>query len=494
VRRDRVVVIGAGLGGLAAACRLAGAGHAVTVLERAAGPGGRAGRLQLGEYTFDTGPTVLTMSGLLADTFAAAGVAMEDVLTLIPLDPMYRAVFADGSVIKVRRGREAMAAEIAAVCGSTEADAFGRFCDWLTELYVLERDAFIDRNFDAPVDLVWPLRPALRLLQLGGLRNLARKVASFFHDERLQRLFSFQSLYAGLAPQRALAVYSVITYMDTVEGVLFPVGGMAAVGTALATAAEKAGAEFRFDCEVDRVLLARGTSGAVTGVRLASGEVVAADVVVCNPDLPVAYRTLLPGTPPPRRTRTGTYSPSAVLWHGGGRGPLPAEAAHHNIHFGDAWRSAFEALLDDGRPMPDPSILVSVPTMTEPGMAPPGGHVLYALEPVPNLDGAVDWVRERDAARSRLLAQLAAAGYPTQADVETFVDPLDWERDGMERGTPFALAHRFFQSGPFRPGNVDRRAPGLVFVGSGTVPGVGVPMVLLSGRLAALRVEAHQRA
>jgi phytoene desaturase len=122
-------------------------------------------------------------------------------------------------------------------------------------------------------------------------------------------------------------------------------------------------------------------------------------------------------------------------------------------------------------------------------MAPDGAHALYVLEPAPNLDGAVDWTRERDRTRADLLGHLERLGYPTDIEVEELVDPLDWEAMGMERGTPFALSHRFRQTGPFRPGNLERRAPGLVFAGSGTVPGVGVPMVLVSGELAARRVE-----
>ena len=140
--------------------------------------------------------------------------------------------------------------------------------------------------------------------------------------------------------------------------------------------------------------------------------------------------------------------------------------------------------------MEDPSILVTVPTIDEPAMAPPGRHVLYVLEPVPNLDGQVDWGIERTRARDDLVAAVAQAGYPVAVDVESSVDPLAWEAQGMERGTPFSLAHTFFQTGPFRPPNIERRAPGLVFTGSATVPGVGVPMVLVSGKLAADRVDA----
>jgi len=140
--------------------------------------------------------------------------------------------------------------------------------------------------------------------------------------------------------------------------------------------------------------------------------------------------------------------------------------------------------------MPDPSVLVTVPTLDEPSMAPPGRHVLYVLEPAPNLDGRMDWEADGERVRRRLRSTVERLGYPLEVEVEHFVDPRDWEAAGMERGTPFALSHRFLQTGPFRPANVERRAPGLVFAGSGTVPGVGVPMVLLSGALAAARVAA----
>ena len=485
----QVVVIGAGLGGLSAASHLRGRGHDVVVVERDHVPGGRAGRLELDGYRFDTGPTVLTMPDLIEGCFRAIGQDMDDFLTLQAVDPMYRAVYADGSELRVRHGREAMAAEIAHVCGPAEAASFHRFCGWLEELYRTEMPNFIDRNFDSPLDLAWPLGPALQLVRMGGFAKLSRKLASFFDDERLQRIFGFQSMYAGLAPYEALAIYLVITYMDSVNGVFIPEGGMHALPRAMAAALEKVGTQFRYGESVERVVLAEGSRGRVRGVRLVSGEMIEADAVVRNPDLPVAYRTLLPGLPMPRVARRGTYSPSCVLWHVGVRGELPERVAHHNIHFGREWDSAFRALLSEGTRMPDPSILVTVPSVDDPSLAPEGGHTLYVLEPTPNLDGRLDWTVERDRVRDSLARRVAELGYPADIEVEAFVDPLDWERQGMERGTPFALSHRFFQTGPFRPNNVDRRAPGLVFTGSGTLPGVGVPMVLVSGRLAAERVE-----
>ncbi len=182
-----------------------------------------------------------------------------------------------------------------------------------------------------------------------------------------------------------------------------------------------------------------------------------------------------------------------MVWHVGAKGQPADDVAHHNIHFGRQWDAAFRSLLEDGTRMPDPSILVTVPTVDDPSLAPDDGTVLYVLEPTPNLDGRIDWTAERSRFRDSIAAKVAALGYPDDIEVEAFVDPLDWERQGMERGTPFALSHLFRQTGPFRPNNVNKQAPGLVFAGSGTLPGVGVPMVLVSGRLAAERVDRYAR-
>ena len=482
-----VVVIGAGLGGLAAAAHLIKAGHTVTIVERESIPGGRAGMIAEAGFRLDNGPTVLTMPNLLADAFAAAGADMADFVTIKPVDPMYRAVYADGSTLHVRHGREAMTDEIRQFANAREAEAFGRFCDWLEQLYRVEMAHFIDANFDSVLDLVKPWRAGLELVRLGGFGKLGRKVASFFDDERLQRIFSFQAMYAGLAPYEALSLYAVITYMDSVEGVFVPEGGMHAMATGLAAAVEKAGVTIRYDSPVTRIL--RTGSGAVSGVEVAGSERIAADVVVCNPDLPVAYRTLLGGVDAPRVARRGKYSPSCLLWVAGVKGLPPAEAAHHNIHFGHDWNASFKALIHDGVRMPDPSILVTLHSLDDASLAPAGCSSIYVLEPTPNLDGRIDWSRERDRITDSLRAKVAGLGYPTDVVVERIYDPLDWEAMGMERGTPFALAHTFRQTGPFRPNNVDKRVPGLVFTGSSTLPGVGVPMVLVSGKLAAERVQ-----
>jgi phytoene desaturase len=465
---------------------LRGAGHDVVICERETVPGGRAGVLERDGYRIDTGPVVLTMPGLLAELFAAVGEHLDDHLTLRRLDPMYRACFADGSELLVRPDREAMVESIRALAGPADAAAFPRFCRWLTELYELEMPTFIASDRDSPLALARHPLALLHLARLGGFRRLSHKVASFFRDPRLQRVFSFQALYAGLSPFDALALFGVITYMDTVAGVYYPEGGLHEVARVLTAVAEKRGVEFRFGEEVDEI--ARDERGITTGVRLAGGERVKADAVVCTVDLPVAYRRLL-HLLPPRVARNGRYSPSCLLWLRGGPGVPPPGAAHHNVHFGARWHESFDELVGQGKQMQDPSLLVTMPTVTDPGLAPADRSVLYVLEPVPNLDGTVDWTHRAGPARAALIERVAALGYPVDAEVEEFVDPPVWEARGCERGTPFALAHTFFQSGPFRPANRDQHVPGLVFAGSGTVPGVGIPMVLVSGRLAAARVD-----
>jgi phytoene desaturase len=487
-----VVVVGAGLAGLAAACHLQGAGYQVTVVEREPVPGGRAGRYDADGFGFDTGPTVMTMPDLVADALRAVGAELADVLPMTKLDPAYRARFADGSTIMVRSGHEAMRDEIEQTCGSVDAAAFDEFVTWLRRLYIAEMPHFIDHNFDSPLGLLHKPSAAAALLRLGAFGKLGNAVRRRFADPRLHRLFSFQAMYAGLAPDDALALYAVITYMDSINGVYFPVGGMHAIPAAMALAAEKAGTEFRYgETATEIVRRPESAGGGVAGVRLAGGEQLRADAVVCTLDLPVAYEKLLPDLAPPRALARGDYSPSCVVWHVGVRGLPTGDTAHHNIHFGTAWGEAFDDLLTRGTLMRDPSRLVTLHSLDEPSLAPEGCSTLYVLEPVPNLTGTVDWTQEAGPMRERLFTFLGEQGYPTDIVTEQLVTPLDWQAQGMAQGTPFALAHTFPQTGPFRPKNVERRLPGMVFAGSNTVPGVGVPMVLISGKLAAARVSDY---
>jgi phytoene desaturase len=479
---DHIVVVGAGLAGLAAALHLAGRGREVTVVERGDVPGGRVGRLDVDGYRLDTGPTVLTMPDLIDDTFAAVGESTADRLELETVDPAYRALFSDGSSLDVHSDRDAMAAEVQRLCGPDEAQGYLRLRDWLTRLYEVEFDGFIASNFDSPLSLLTP--QLARLTALGGFRRWDRMVKRFVTDPRLHRIFTFQALYAGVPPQRALAVYAVIAYMDTIAGVYFPRGGMRALPDGLAAAAADAGVQFRYGATVtglDR------SGDRVRAVHTDTGERIEADAVVLTTELPDTYR-LLGRTP--RRLVPLRPAPSAVVAHVGCRSPVH-ELPHHHILFGDTWEQTFTEIIDDGVVMSDPSLLVTRPTAGDPALAPAGRDLLYVLAPAPNLArGTVDWDTVGPAYADGMVAAVADRLPQLGADAELLhvVNPADWGRQGMVAGTPFALAHTFGQTGPFRPANTVRGIDNVVLAGSSTVPGVGVPTALMSGRLAADRV------
>ena len=480
---DHVVIVGAGLAGLSAALRLAGAGRKVTVLERESVPGGRNGLLKKDGYSFDTGPSVLTMPSLINDAFNCVGEDMKDWLELTPLTPLYRAFYADGSQLDVHADTNEMEAEIAKHISSTEAAGYRRYVEFVTKLYKYEMNDFIDRNIDSPLNLLTP--NLARLIALGGFRKLSPKVNQFMKDPRLQKVYSFQAMYAGVSPQQALAIYAVIAYMDSVNGVFFPKGGMHAVPRALAAAAQKHGVVFKYNTTVTNVEVSNGRAKAVI---TESGERYECDAVILNPDLPVAYRELLGKTPV--TIKRLKYSPSCVTLLVGSSKKYDF-AAHHNIHFGHSWDGVFDELIKKKQLMSDPSILVTVPTHDDPDLAPAGKHSYYILFPTPNLDSDIDWKKQAGPYRDQMIKTIEERGYSGFGDsieTEVMTTPLDWKNQGMEMGAPFASAHTFFQTGPFRPRNMAQGIENVVFAGSGTQPGVGVPMVLISGRLAAERI------
>ncbi|MCX6432761.1 MAG: phytoene desaturase family protein [Actinobacteria bacterium] len=439
-----------------------------------------------GTYRFDTGPTVLTMPDLIADAFDCLGEEMSDWLTLEPVTPLYRSFFPDGSVLDVHSDVDQMADEIERVIGPQEAAGYRKYVEFVSKLYRYEMADFIDRNIDSPLDLV--TRDLARLVALGGFRKLTPKVRQYLKDPRTERIYSFQAMYAGVSPYDALAIYAVIAYMDSVAGVFFPKGGMHAVPAAMAAAAAKHGVEFRYDTEVTSV---ETVGDRAVAVLTSTGERIPADVVVLNPDLPVAHRDLLGSEP--WSVRRLTYSPSCFLLLAGSTASY-SKIAHHNIHFGRSWAGVFDDLIEKKTLMSDPSILVTNPSHSDPSLAPDGKELYYVLFPTPNLDAPIDWRTEGPRYRDEVVRTLEKRGYVGFGDaieVEDITTPLDWEARGMERGAPFASAHTFLQTGPFRPGNL--WGENVVFTGSGTQPGVGVPMVLVSGRLAAERITGPDR-
>jgi phytoene desaturase len=482
---EHVVVIGAGLAGLSAALHLLGAGRRVTLLEQADTPGGRAGQQRFGGNAVDTGASVLTMPELLEEAFAAVGEPLGKHLRLTRLDPAYRARFADGSSLALHTDGEAMEAEIRAFAGPREAAGYRALRRWLTELYAVQKDHFLAANFDSPLDLA---RPELaKLAALGGFGRLGPRIGRYLLDERVRRLFSFQALYAGLDPARAIGAYGVIAYMDTVGGVYFPEGGMGEIGRAMAAAASRAGADVRFGTEaawLERV------ASRVRAVRTRSGERIACDAVVLATELGTAYRLL---GARPRRPLPLRYSPSAVVLHG--RTTRKWDLGHHTIFFGRAWERTFAEIIREGKLMSDPSLLVTRPTATDPGLAGDGGEIVSVLAPAPNLrSGRIDWDHLRGPYREELLRTLEARGlsrFGSEFTVDETITPADWAARGLAAGTPFSLAHTFAQTGPFRPANLVRAAGNVVLAGCGTTPGVGIPPVLISGRLAAERITGR---
>jgi phytoene desaturase len=485
-RTDHVVVIGAGLAGLSAALHLAGRGRTVTVVERQAWPGGRAGRLDVDGYRIDTGPTVLTMPDIIDDVFAAVGETRSGRLDLLPVNPAYCARFADGSCIDVYSDPDRMSAAIETFADGHQAAGYRQLRDWLTRLYCIEFDGFIAANFDSPLGLLTP--QLARLAAIGGFRKWDGMVKRYITDPRLRRVFTFQSLYAGVAPHDALAAYAVIAYMDTISGVFFPRGGIRALPDALAAAGADAGVRFHYRSTVTGL---ERTGGRVTAVRTQQGQRIACDAVVLTSELPQTYQ-LLGRTP--RRLRALRSSPSAVVVHVGCRraSSTDHQPAHHNILFGEAWEQTFTDIIRDGQLMRDPSLMVTRPTAGDPTLAPAGRDLLYVLAPAPNLcHRTVDWLGVGgayaetivDTVQDRLIPDLRDS-----AEVLHAVNPTDWALQGMAAGTPFALAHTFGQTGPFRPANTVRGIDNAVLAGSSTVPGVGVPTALISGRLAADRI------
>ncbi|MBV9822587.1 MAG: phytoene desaturase, partial [Actinobacteria bacterium] len=265
---------------------------------------------------------------------------------------------------------------------------------------------------------------------------------------------------------------------------------MHAIPRALAAAAADAGVTFHYQAEVERIEVAGGRARAV---HTSDGRRFAADAVVVNADLPTAYERLLPAEYRPRRLARLRYSPSCVLLHAGSSAGYP-DLAHHSIFFGEAWRETFAEIIDRGRLMSDPSFLVSSPSLTDPSLAPAGRAGYYVLFPTPNTRAAIDWSAVGPRYRDEIMATLerrGLAGFEQGIEVEAVVTPRDWEQQGLAAGAPFAAAHTFAQSGPFRFPTLDRRIENLVFCGSNSQPGVGVPMVLLSGRLAAARITGR---
>ncbi|MFD3809716.1 phytoene desaturase family protein [Rhodococcus sp. NPDC058639] len=510
---DSVVVVGAGLSGLAAALYLTGAGKRVTVLERDDTVGGRVGTYPVYDdsgrplYTIDNGASVLTMPDLISDALAAVGESFDSTtptVELSALSPSYHARYADGSALDVYADPTEMCAEVEKVCGPGEVDGYRRLRRWLATIFDTEFDRYIASNFDSPLDLVGSraaLRDTARLALIGGFGRLGSRIASFVRDDRLRRIFTFQSLYAGVAPSKALGVYGAIAHMDTSLGVYFPAGGMSAVAESMADAFTRHGGALHTSAEVSELEI---RNDRVTAVLTSDGRRFECDALVLTPDLPVVDRLLDRAgvTSSGRKRGYSVVSPSAVVFHG----TVPTEVtqswpstAHHTIDFGEQWAETFARITAGrgrGQLMEDPSLLITRPAVTDPALRMVRNGVpsepVSILAPCPNLASApIDWNRRAVPYMREIQIVLEQRGYRglTAAMLVDHLDtPQTWRDKGMLEGSPFSSAHVFRQTGPFRRKNMVSGVDNVVLAGSGTTPGVGVPTVLVSGRLAAERI------
>ncbi|WP_273841532.1 phytoene desaturase family protein [Rubrobacter calidifluminis] len=487
----RVLIVGAGVGGLASAIRLAGSGLEVEVFEKNLRSGGRMGRLEGGGFVFDTGPSLLLMTDVYRDLFRSVGESLEDYVELLPLDSRYRVVFGDGDSITMRRTLPEMIRELERIEPGV-TPRFYRFLETSCHRYRLGRSEFVERDFESAGEF-FSTRNLRLLAKTGALGNYYRSVSRFFRTEKLRQAFSLQTMYLGLSPFEAPAVYSLLPYTEIAEdGLWFPRGGMYELVRAMETLARELGVDFHLGCPVEEILVRKGRA---VGVR-AGGEGIHADAVLANADLPYVYRELLGGRADgdfgmPRRSRQKLrYTASAfMLYLGVGR--KLDHMLHHNFYLSGRYRENFEQIFEEGVLPDDPSFYAVVPSRTEPAMAPEGMESLFVLVPVPHLGGRVDWEREGEAFRGKVYSLLEERCGIHWSDVlfEEVRTPRDWREEyNLEMGAAFGLGHGILQVGYFRPPIASKGTKGLYFVGASTHPGTGVPLVVIGARLASEKI------
>jgi phytoene desaturase len=486
-----VIIIGAGMGGLATALRLRSLGFDVTVLEKQARAGGRSNLLQEDGYRVDTGPTILVMKDVFEELYHSLGYDLYSRLHFIQLEPNYRIYYHDDTWIDLSGNMAKLAQEVAKIEPGA-AERLFRFIGESARKYELGM-AFVERNFDHPTDLLNP-SAGLRLLRTKAHQNLYRQVSKFFQgNDKLSKAFSFHSMFLGLSPFDALAMYSLITYADLALGMWYPEGGIYRIIEDLLSLAEFMGVTVRTCAPVAQIDI---TNGRVEGVVLDTGEKIGADLVVSNADLPYTYRELVPlrwrQDYSDKRLDAMRYACSGfMLFLGVDR--VYSHLCHQSIYFAADYRANLDAIFKTKVLPQESSFHLNVPTLTDPSLAPAGHSLLYILAPMPNLSARLDWDLAAPTLRGQLLDRLERIVDP---DIRQHIvwerqyRPADWLRDfNATLGTAFgSLAHGFFQSSYFRPHNKARDIQGLYFVGQGTYPGIGMPMVVISSRLVTERI------
>lgn len=482
----KVVVIGSGFGGLAAAIRLAQQGHDVTIVEKRDKPGGRAYVYEMDGFTFDGGPTIITAPWLIHELFQRSGRRTDDYVQLVPINPFYNIRFPDGSKFCYTGKRDEVIEEVRKF-SPADVPGYLRFAD-ATEAIFKAGMALIDTPFDRLVDM---LKVVPDMVRLRADRSVAAFVNSHIKDPRLQQVFSFNPLLVGGNPFQSTSIYALIHTLEQKWGVWFAMGGTGALVNALVKLFTELGGTLRLSAEVAEIVVDPATRRA-TGVRLASGELVASDAVVSNGDVAQTYLQLVPTAVRPknsdRRMERKQYSMSLfVIYFGTNR--RYEEIGHHEIILGPRYKELLADIFTRKSLAPDFSLYLHRPTATDPSLAPPGCDSFYVLSPVPNLAGDTDWAVAAKPYRDSIMSFLEKHYLPDLSKhlvVEHVIDPRHFRDDlNSYLGSAFSVEPTLFQSAWFRPHNRSEDIANLYFAGAGTHPGAGIPGVLSSGKIVA---------
>ena len=516
----KAIVIGAGLGGIAAALRLRKRGYDVTLLEKQNQLGGRAGVYYRNGYTFDAGPTVVTAPFLFDELFELFGKKREDYVKFVPLYPWYRIVFADGTHFDYGGTLKQTLEEIRKI---EPAD-----CEGYLKLLAHTKKIF-DVGFtqlgDQPFHTFWSMaKCAPQLMKLGTWRTVWQMTCKYIKSDKLRRVFSFQPLLVGGNPFNTTSIYSLIQYLEREWGVHFAMGGTAAIVAGLGRLMEEEGIEVRLNTEVKHLNLRHVRkyrdgkplesipsrhAWFTSGVTLKTGEIIDAEPertgydswiytsVVCNADAPFVYRRMMPteyqsARPPVRkwtdlRISNLKFSMGLFVLYFGTTRQYP-DLAHHTIILGERYAELLRDMFDLKKlATNDLSLYLHRPTATDPSMAPAGCDSFYVLCPVPNLQGDTDWATMGPKYRDIVIDELAKTVMPGLRECITedfYVTPLHF-RDNLNtlHGTGFSIQPTFGQSAYFRFHNKSEDIEGLYFVGAGTHPGAGMPGVLCSAKV-----------
>ena len=483
-----IIVIGAGIGGITSAIHLARHGHRVTVIEKNSLPGGRCDRISQDGHHFDTGPTLLVMPLIYESEFAALGASMYDLLDLQRVDPTYHLVFDDGSQLALTSDLSSLQKQLEAMePGSFQG--FLRYMDEGRRHYHLSLDKMVYPDFRKPTDF-FKLSNVPLLYQLKPLKKHYANMSIYFNDPRLKAAFSFQDVYMGLNPFEAPATFSMMPYTEMAHGVWYPNGGMYQVVEALMSLALAAGVVFSFHTEVERI----DVNGSKTrGVLLAGGELLVADAVLANADLPYVYQSLLPLDGQAKKLARKRYSCSVISFFWGVDKPYP-EIAPHMLFLVDDYRQNFNAIIRDLDLPEHPSLYIHSPAHLDPSMAPEGQDTLIAIVPVGHIseNGEQNWSLMRDQARLKIFDRLRLLGIHDLEEhikFEMNFTPLSWrKRYNLVKGATHGLCHNLTQLGYFRHDFQHPQYHNLYFTGASTRPGTGMPTAMISGRQSAQRI------